>query len=246
MKLRDCIDRELENMTPDKNILQDILKRDRARLLPKPGLILCAALLALAFVIPVSANMFGMIGNTTRITDENRALIEQPDIASASEAPADTEKLETPEFLMDDLGKVSEATSGIIQDIEEGAFLPDTVANIALSFDSEKNIWIIPELLTANGFVTIFTKEDRSGWNLNAGEKLEVLCSIGNTAGNGKAGSSKTMEFGYIENYVFREGEIMQERNFSYTLTAPEDGVYYPYCINCFSGKIYITGGEIR
>lgn len=167
MKLRDCIDRELENMTPDKNILQDILKRDRARLLPKPGLILCAALLALAFVIPVSANMFGMIGNTTRITDENRALIEQPDIASASEAPADT-------------------------------------------------------------------------------EKLEVLCSIGDTAGNGKAGSSKTMEFGYIENYVFREGEIMQERNFSYTLTAPEDGVYYPYCINCFSGKIYITGGEIR
>lgn len=255
MKLRDHIDRELAGMTPDESILRDILKKENKPFFLKPGLALCTALLALAFVIPVSANMFGPIGNTIRITDENRALLKQPDIAVSEEAPADTENHaapagieggEAPSLLMDDLDKVSQITDGIIQEIEEGALLPDTLTNIALTFDSEKNAWMIPELLTANGFVTIFTKEDGGGWNLSAGEELKIFCSVGDTAGNDKGTSSKTMEFGYIENHVFREGKVMQKQNFSYTLTAPEDGVYYPYCINCSAGKIYITGGEVR
>lgn len=178
MKLRDYIDRELADMTPNESILRDILKKENKPFFLKPGLALCAALLALAFVIPVSANMFGPIGNTIRITDENRALLKQPDIAVSEEAPADTENHAAPSLLMENWDKVSEAAAGIIREVEEGAFLPDTITN--------------------------------------------------------------------IENHVFREGKVMRKQNFSYTLTAPENGVYYPYCINCSAGKIYITGGEVR
>lgn len=130
MKLRDYIDRELADMTPNESILRDILKKDNKPFFLKPGLALCAALLALAFVIPVSANMFGPIGNTIRITDENRALLKQPDIAVSEEAPADTENHAAPSLLMEDWDRVSEAAAGIIREVEEGVFLPNTLTNI--------------------------------------------------------------------------------------------------------------------
>lgn len=183
-----------------------------------------------------------MIRETTRITDENRALLDQPDTAVCETLPTEAEMPEEPKLLMDDLEKVSDATDGIIQEIEDGAFLPDTVTVITLSPGEDRDTWMIPELLTANGFTTIFTKADGSGWTLLKGETLRIDYQ----AGGAKTGSAVQMEIGSIEDHVFRQGILLHASDFSYTLTAPADGTYYLYCINSSSGKIDIREGTIR
>lgn len=195
---------------------------------------------------PVSAHMLCNIFETTRITDANRSLLEEPDIAVSETLAAGIEFPESPDLLMDDLEKVSEVTDGIILEIENGAFLPDTISVIRLSSDKSRSSWTIPELLTANGFTTIFRKEDGAGWYLQKGETLNLCCRIGKTAGTDQSNPAERMEIGYIKDHVFCQGKAFVETDFSYTLTAPETGIYYLYCINCSAGKIYIKEGNIE
>ena len=245
MKLREQIDMELKELKPTENTLKEILKNGGKRRLPGRRLLLGAAVLAALLAVPASAHMFGSITETTPITDENRALLDEPDIAVASEAPVE-ESYEEPVYLMDNPEKMAEVTEGIIREVAPGAFLPDTVTVLALSPNSGNTGWVIPELLTANGFTTIFTKENGDGWELKKGETLHIQYKIGPTAGTDPKNPKKRMEIGYIADHVFYSGELMKEEDFSYTLTAPEDGVYYLYNINFSDGKIYITGGEIH
>lgn len=245
MKLREQIDMELNELKPTEDTLQEILKSGAQRPLPGRRLLLCAAVLAAFAVVPASAHMFGSITKTTPITDENRELLNEPDIAVASEAPAE-ENYEEPVLLMDNPEKLAEVTEGIIREVAPDAFLPDTVTVLALSPNSENTGWVIPELLTANGFTTIFTRENGEGWELKKGETLHIQYEIGSTAGTDPKDPKKRMEIGYIADHVFYTGELMKEENFSYTLAAPKDGTYYLYNINSSDGKIYITGGVIH
>jgi len=245
MKLREQIDMELKEQTPSEEILREILQNGKPRRFPERRLLLCAVLAAALVAVPVSAHMFGSITETTPITDENRELADQPDIALAQVAPADETGFEEPTLLMDDPEKLAEVTGGIIQKVNEGAFLPDTITVLSLSSNTDGTGWVIPELLTLNGFTTVFTKENGSGWYLKKGETLQMQYQIG-TAAKEDSQSPKGMEIGYICDHIFYSGNFMKEQNFSYTLTAPEDGTYYLYNINCCSGKIHITGGDIH
>ena len=246
MRLKEQIDQELKTWYPSERILTEILERKTPGRIPAYRILLCAALGVCLLAFPVSAHMFGTLLETTRITDENRALLNEQDIAVAEECPAEAEQPETPKPLMDDPEKVSEMTGGIIQHIDDGAFLPDTVSVIRLYSDETDGSWTIPELLTANGFTTIFADADGNGWYLQKGETLTLHCQIGRTAGTEAADPAERMEIGYIRDHVFYQGELFREIGFDYTLTAPETGTYYPYCINSTDGRIYIRGGFVN
>lgn len=203
MKLREQIDTELKELRPSEEILHKILKSKKHRQLPKGRLLLCAALLATLAVIPVSAKMFGVITETTRITDENRELLGQPDIAISSEAPADETGSEEPELLMDYPEKMAEVTEGIIKEVDKGAFLAEPITVLSLSPNADNTGWVIPELLTSNGFTTIFTQENGKGWELKKGDTLHIRYHIGATKGTDPDDPRERMEIGYIA-----DGEI--------------------------------------
>lgn len=173
------------------------------------------------------------------------ALANGMDIAVAG-APADGMDIAKTGSMTDDPEKISEVTGGIIREIGDGALLPHTVTVIALSPAVGGDAWEIPELLTSNGFCTVFTKENSEGWELRAGESLRIQYSIGTTADTNPDSPQEQMQIGYIGNHVFHEGGVYRAEDFEYTLYAPEDGTYYLYNINASSGRILITEGEIR
>lgn len=244
MKLREQIDQELKELYPDERILQDIFDRKSKRV-PGFRLLLCAVLSGALLAVPVSAHMFSTIFQTTRITDENRGLVMEPDIAQSEERPADAPPPKAPELLMEDPQKLSEATGGVIRGTADGAFLPNTISVIGLLYSEEEACWNVPELLTANGFVTVFSQESGEGWHLQKGETLHLSLQTGRTAGTDPEDPTERMEFGFIRDHIFYPGELQKAADFSYTLTAPETGTYYLYGINCSSNKIYMKDGNI-
>lgn len=244
MTLREQIDQELKELSPDEQILQNIFRQKRTRT-PELRLLLCGVLLTALFAFPVSAHIFGTIFQTTLITDENRALVMEPDIAASEERPADAPEPETPNLLMEDPERLSEATGGVIQGTADGAFLPDAISVIDLVYSEETALWEMPELLTANGFVTVFSQESKEGWYLQKGETLRLHLQTGRRAGADTGTPTERMEIGFIQDHLFYQGTLQEASDFSYTLTAPETGAYYLYCINCSSNKIYIKKGSI-
>ena len=258
--IKEEIDRELSYIQADEQKLQNILERrpEQHRGISKARVALCVMLLALLASVPVSASVLRTIRGTTRITEENRELVGQKQYAVSEDAEegigqehAGTEMPEVSPYMTAEAA--SEQTDGIIREIgldQEGnpcLYDGQIITVIELNEASEGKSWKIEPLLSGNGDVTVFARGNGEGWYLKEGQTLTLRYRIDpSEVFGGDVENGETMSVGYICNHTFQSAQLhVKAKEFSYTLRAPEDGVYYFYNENFSAGYIYLSEGEI-
>lgn len=262
--IKEEIDRELAGIQASEEKLQRILDETaqtgrEQRKIPGARLALCVMLLAVLAAIPVSASVLSSIRGTTRITEENKDLVGQKQCTATETVPTEEFERESQETV--DISsqymtaeEAAEQTGGIIREVgvdESGnacLWTGQTITPIALKEGTEESSWLIEPLLSANGDVTVFTKEDGGGWYLKEGETLTIRYRIDPAATDGgDTENGERMSIGYIFNHTFCEAQLHEKaKEFTYALTAQEGGEYYFYNENLCAGYIYLAEGVIE
>lgn len=102
----------------------------------------------------------------------------------------------------------------------------------------ENNRYITPEIIGGNASVSIFTKKDESGWNLNKGQSLTFNF-------NKYKSKFQSVVIGYIFNGKMMPGKRFSELSGSYELIANESGEYYIYIVIASSDYVAFKEGNI-
>jgi hypothetical protein len=199
------------------------------------ALIAAAIVAMLVSALGANAATGGKLFGAMILNNENRHLAEEQNYVSMKEVPAGTDI---------DAPKRPVLINNIINEKQLQTLNAGSVTNIAVEKNDET--YAIPELLTDNGDLVVFTKKDVSGWHLNKGEQLTIrfILDLKTNKQSDKAG--EIMEIGYIKNGEVTTGFTEKKKEFSYTITADEAGQYYFYAENYSAGKIIITSGIIN
>jgi len=105
----------------------------------------------------------------------------------------------------------------------------------------KNNEYTTPEIIGTNGSISVFTKEDGSGWILNKGQVL----TINFNKYKSKIIEHQTVTIGYILNGKMINGENFSDLSGSYEITADESGEYYIYMVNDSSDYVAFKEGSI-
>ncbi|MDR5587430.1 hypothetical protein [Clostridium aquiflavi] len=106
----------------------------------------------------------------------------------------------------------------------------------------ENDKYITPEIIGANGSISVFTKEDGSGWTLNKGEELIINFNKYKS----KIVKDQNIIIGYVLNGKMIKGKTFSDLSGSYKLTADESGEYYIYMVNSSSEYVAFKEGSIE
>lgn len=135
-------------------------------------------------------------------------------------------------------------SNNIINNNQIKTVSPRSVTNIAVK--ENDGSYEIPELLTENADLVIFTKTDDSGWHLNKGEQLTIHYEIDLKTNMQSDPIGENMRIGYIKNGEIISKVLKKAKEFSYAVTADSTGEYYFYVENASAGKIIMTTGIIK
>ncbi|WP_391575070.1 hypothetical protein [Cohnella sp.] len=226
-----------EDPTIDKDRIRKIVLH---KISPKKtsrrfALIAVAIVAMLAAAIGANAATGGKLFGAIVLNDENRHLAEMPDYASMTEASTAPS--------INDVNKRS-LNSNIIREGQLQTLNAGSVTNIEL--EEKDSLFLIPQLLTGNGDLVIFTKEKGAGWELKKGDKLSIEFNLDLTTNSYSDPNGEYMELGLIHNGELIKGFHSKEKSFAYTVTADEDGVYYFYAENYSAGKIIVESGIVE
>ncbi|MCD9026428.1 hypothetical protein [Cohnella silvisoli] len=213
----------------------DKLPPKTKRISAKITLIAAAIIALLMSAVAVNAASGGKLFGAMLLNNENRHIAKEPNYASMEEVPAGT-VIETSERRV--------LISDIINKDKLHTLNAGSVTNIAAAENNGK--YAIPELLTNNGDLVVFTKVDESGWHLNKGDKLSIRFALDIKTNKYSDRTGERMEIGYIKNGVLITGFVKKEKEFSYTITADEAGEYYFYAENYSASYIIIQSGIIN
>ncbi|MFC5406562.1 hypothetical protein [Cohnella soli] len=199
------------------------------------ALIFAVIILMSIFAFGANAATGGKLFGAITLNEENRHLARQTNYAYMEEAPSGTKTEAYEKRLL---------ISNIIHENQLQSINADSVTNIAVEKDDE--LFSIPEILTDNGDLVIFTKMDQSGWHLDKGEKLSIRFNLDLTTNQYSDPKGENMEIGFIRNGELIQAYFEKDKEFSYTITADEAGEYYFYTENYSAGKIVIEKGMIE
>ncbi|MDF2653035.1 MAG: hypothetical protein K0Q73_8840 [Paenibacillus sp.] len=189
----------------------------------------------LAFALGANAATGGNWFGAIKLNEKNKHIAKQPNYAAMEAVPSGTRvKTYVKPLLINNIINENQ-----LQSINAG-----TVTSIAV--DNDNGFFSIPEILTDNGDLVIFTKVDEKGWHLNKGEKLTIRFNLDLTTNKYSDPIGENMELGFIKNGELITGNVEKEKAFSYTITADEAGEYYFYTENYSAGKIIIESGKIE
>lgn len=108
----------------------------------------------------------------------------------------------------------------------------------------EEASFSIPDFTFNAQDIAVFTQKNAQGWYLKKGETLRVSLTI-NPYFSGSDGTGEHLYFGYLLNGVYHETDYKKSTEFSFTITAPEDGFYYPAVQNLSISYIKVVSGDI-
>lgn len=191
----------------------------------------CAAALCLCFSTPIRANIVNYFSGV---------FVSNPRI----DAIAETEPHFEQNSHSSSFSTIPELKSNIA---DESSFSKNTpynsVSDVVLSkSDTGFNV---PDFLFNSGDIAVFTQTASNGWSLKKGDTLTVTLKT-DPYFSGADGNGESILFGYILDKKFYEMDTQTNTEFTFTLTAPEDGIYYP-CIENFSiSYIKILSGEVE
>lgn len=113
-----------------------------------------------------------------------------------------------------------------------------------VSVKKEEASFSVPDFTFNAQDIAVFTQENAQGWYLKKGETLTVLLTI-NPYFSGSDGTGEHLCFGYLFNGIYYEINYKKSTEFSFTITAPEDGFYYPAVQNLSISYIKVVSGAI-
>lgn len=128
----------------------------------------------------------------------------------------------------------------IVRNIDKDILEPSSIE--VFKGEKKSNIYITPEIITINGSINIFTKEDGTGWELNSGDSLIYHFEKYKS----EAVKNQVSIIGYIKNGQLVKGENFDKLSGTYTISADEKGTYYIYILNCSSDSISFKKGSIK
>lgn len=192
-----------------------------------------AALLGSA--LAANAASGGKLFGAVVLDKSNRGMAKEPAVASMKEVPAGATLQPEPERRLE---------SGIIRSDLLQAINAASVTAIPVAAGSA-GAYKIPELLTGNGHLVIFTKPEGTGWRLRQGDTLAIRYELDVQTNAQSDPSGEYMEVGFIRNGEPVKLDVKKARSFAYTLTADEDGDYYFYAENYSAGTIIVASGTI-
>jgi hypothetical protein len=201
----------------------------------KVTLIAAAIIAMLVSALGANAATGGKLFGAIILNNENRHIAKEPNYALMQEAPEGT-KIVPPERLV--------LSSNIINKNQLQTLNSNSVTNIPV-VKNDKD-YAIPEVLTNNGDLIIFTKKDESGWHLNKGEKLSIQFKLDLKSNKFSDPAGEWMEIGYVKNGELITGIAEKAKEFTYTTIADEVGEYYFYAQNYSAGYIIIASGIIK
>lgn len=151
---------------------------------------------------------------------------------------------------------VSDSKKGIVEEIFPMKKKINSNIVTAASFDEEKNFKTVTDItVPQDGMIqyfsseyqniVIFTKPNAEGWKLKRGDTLTLKLM----AYSGDTWADKVMEsiaFGYVLDNKYYETDTEKINEYTYLLTAEEDGVYYPAVENNTFTCTTILKGEIE
>lgn len=169
------------------------------------------------------------------LNNENRHMAKEPNQGYSQTVPAGNQNAPSKNPVLG---------SNIINKDQIKTVFASTITNITVK--ENNGSYEIPELLTDNGDLVIFTKTGDSGWHLNRGEQLTIHYVLDLKTNMQSDPTGENMKIGYIKNGELNSGVLKKEKEFSYTVTADATGEYYFYTENFSAGKIIITSGIIK
>ncbi len=205
----------------------------RKRTSRKILLIAVVIVATLASAIGANAATGGKLFGAIILNSENRHLAGKPNYASMKEAAPGQEADDKRSLI-----------SNIIHENQLQTVNAASITNIMVEDDGQ-GIFAIPEILTNNGDLVIFTRSDETGWQLNKGQKLTVRFNLDLTTSKFSDPKGEIMEIGFIKNGELISAFSGKQKEFSYTIEADEAGEYYFYTENYSAGSVIIASGTI-
>jgi hypothetical protein len=199
------------------------------------ALVAAAIVAMLMSALVVNAASGGKLFGVMLLNKENRHIAKEPKFASMEVAPTGTGNVTYVKPLL---------VNNIINENQLQAINAGSITNIAVNKSNGK--YAIPELLTDNGDLVIFTKANKSGWHLKAGEQLTISYTLDLKTREQSDKVGEIMEIGYIKNGELITGVAKKQKDFSFSITAEETGEYYFYAENYSASYIIISSGIIK
>ncbi|WP_135553860.1 hypothetical protein [Paenibacillus cymbidii] len=203
---------------------------------PARALLVAAVVAALlGSALAANAASGGKLFGAVVLDKSNRGLAKEPAVASMKEVPPGATLQPEPKPRLE---------SGIIRPELLQAVNAASVTAIPVAAGSA-SAYSIPELLTGNGHLVIFTKPDGTGWRLHQGDKLTIRYELDLRTNAQSDPNGEYMEVGYVRNGTPVKLDVRKAPSFAYTLTADEGGDYYFYAENYSAGTIIVAKGTI-
>lgn len=199
-------------------------------IMKKNFLVLCVAICCVLVIFIVyikTKNNKYIINGASYITEQNRHLI-------GTQAGTGDGKIE------ENNEHYTLKTNHIIKSIDPEMRL-DSALISEFTVKEENTVCTTPEIIGTNGSISVFTKEDGSGWMLNKGQVL----TLNFNKYNSKVIEHQTVIIGYVLNGKMVSGKNFSELSGSYKITADESGEYYIYIVNASSDYVAFKEGSI-
>jgi hypothetical protein len=165
--------------------------------------LVAAAIAVMMSALVANAASGGKLFGAILLNKENRHIAKEPNYASMQAVPSGTEIAPFEKPILN---------SNIINENQLQTINASTVTNIAVT--GSHGQYPIPELLTGNGDLVIFTKTDDSGWYLNKGEQLTIRYTLDLKTNKQSDQAGEYMEIGYIKNGELLTGFFKRPRSF--------------------------------
>jgi hypothetical protein len=215
--------------------LQELPKTQRRKISVRIAVVAAAIVAMMLSALTVNAATGGKLFGAILLNKENRHIAKEPNYASMQAVPPGTEIAPVNGPILN---------SNIINKNQLQTLLAGSVTNIPTKESDGK--YAIPEFMTNNGDLVVFTKRDDSGWHLKKGEQLTIRFELDLKTNKQSDPTGEWMEIGYIKNGELTKSFAKKAKDFSYTVTADEAGKYYFYAENASAGSIIITSGIIK
>ena len=142
---------------------------------------------------------------------------------------------------IDDLIPDTPAESRLVESIEAENLDPSSYVEIQPKRATEQKT-VYPELIMVNNSACILTKDDGSGWKLNAGDSF----SYEYEKAESEVVEEQTFLIGVIQDGIMKEPIISRALAGEFTFTAKEAGEYYIYLLSASSDYLTIEEGIIK
>ncbi len=242
------VDLILENFNPEQNkkrSMDNSINRTnkykqfmhKAKKLKVAGIILlCLAGLSISGV--TYAALSGRLSGVFKATDGLEEQLNHPNPVQQIDTCPPTEFTKDPGRF--DASQILSAASF------ENPDLFNSATDIALS-NSGNSIYTTEEFIYDIYDIAVFTKENGSGWHLNANESLQITIAIDTTFAASET-KGEDMNLAYIKDgrLIIFDLQTITDMPGTFTFIAPEDGDYYLAIINASLSYLKVTTLKIQ